>query len=872
MRLLWAAGASLFLLAALPLTSSAQLNFAEFPVPTAGAGPSGITVGSDNAIWFAEYEADAIGRIDINGNFTSYSLESTSGTCTASTPCRPQQIVSGPDGNLYFTVANGNFIGQLVPSTGVISQFPIPTANASPTGITVGHDGNIWFTEAAPGVNAIAAVSTTGSFAVVTPIAITTANSIPTWLTVGPDDNIWFTEQCPASAGCSGGGKIGTVAAGVIHEYAVGAGSGPFAIVSGPDGNLWFTDRSLGMVDRITTGGTITTHSLASASTQPLGITVGPDGALWFAEVGTNQIGRITTGGARTDYAIPTPNSNPYAIIEGPDNALWFSEGVANKIGRISEIAFESLQQVPGALTQVSIGADGSVWGINQFQQTYTYNTATGSWTEIAGTLKTISAGNTNAVWGLNYANQIYHYDAATKAWVNVPGELNQIAVGGDGSVWGINYLGNIYFYNGSGWSQVTGTLSTNPGSIAVGSAGAVYGLNSNGGIYWYNPGTGLFQWLKGTVGFTQIAVGIDGDLWGIQNGTVYHYDVLHGTGVATGSYTQVVVGSGASVFALNASGDVFQWDATSQAWVQIPGILSDISVGANGTVWGVNSSQQIYRLLGAPTRPYQALSIIQGATLDQISVGVDGAVWGVSGGTVEFFNRGTQTFQAVPGAPTMAQVSVAAGNDVWGVDLSGNIYEYVAGTSPAWTHIPGELNLVQVNTGPLPYGSSVWGINASGETYYYDFATSSWVQIPGNLGTLSVGVDGTVWGINGQLQVYRYSGSTNGSVGTWTNIPGSLSEISVGSANNVWGINAQNDVYYYNNGWVQIPGALLNEVWTTFDGAVWGVNANGGLYQWKGSSFSQVGTGTTVSYAVAGNATNVWAVNATNGSVYMWF
>jgi hypothetical protein len=162
-------------------------------------------------------------------------------------------------------------------------------------------------------------------------------------------------------------------------------------------------------------------------------------------------------------------------------------------------------------------------------------------------------------------------------------------------------------------------------------------------------------------------------------------------------------------------------------------------------------------------------------------------------------------------------------------------------------------------------------GINAAGETYTYNFTSNTWTQIPGALGTLSVGADGAVWGINGELQVYRLDGST------WTNIPGSLLEISVGSANNVWGINAEDQVYYYDNAsssWVNIPGALLDEVWVTFDGAVWGVNSAGNLYQWNAStkSFNFVASATT--QVVAGNATNVWATyaSATNSTVSAWF
>src|SRR5262249_35114872 len=57
----------------------------------------------------------------------------------------------GADGNMWFTEPGysitSNKIGRITP-TGVITEFTAPTASCSPTGITSGPDGNIWFAEA----------------------------------------------------------------------------------------------------------------------------------------------------------------------------------------------------------------------------------------------------------------------------------------------------------------------------------------------------------------------------------------------------------------------------------------------------------------------------------------------------------------------------------------------------------------------------------------------------------------------------------------------------------------------------------------------------------------------------------------------------
>src|SRR5437867_12031694 len=58
----------------------------------------------------------------------------------------PDGVAAGPDGNVWFTEAEGNKVGEITPE-GAITEYSIPTQNSLPTGITAGPDGNLWFTE-----------------------------------------------------------------------------------------------------------------------------------------------------------------------------------------------------------------------------------------------------------------------------------------------------------------------------------------------------------------------------------------------------------------------------------------------------------------------------------------------------------------------------------------------------------------------------------------------------------------------------------------------------------------------------------------------------------------------------------------------------
>jgi streptogramin lyase len=85
----------------------------EYPTPTSGSAPTGITTGPDGALWFTEQFANQIGRVTTSGAFTEYR---------------------------------------------------IPFVGTDPFGITTGPDGALWFTEAGPSTSEIGRVTTSGAF------------------------------------------------------------------------------------------------------------------------------------------------------------------------------------------------------------------------------------------------------------------------------------------------------------------------------------------------------------------------------------------------------------------------------------------------------------------------------------------------------------------------------------------------------------------------------------------------------------------------------------------------------------------------------------------------------------------------------------
>jgi len=56
-------------------TLAAQPTIVEYPIPTSGSYPQGITAGPDGNLWFVETAANKIGKISTAGLITEYSIQ-----------------------------------------------------------------------------------------------------------------------------------------------------------------------------------------------------------------------------------------------------------------------------------------------------------------------------------------------------------------------------------------------------------------------------------------------------------------------------------------------------------------------------------------------------------------------------------------------------------------------------------------------------------------------------------------------------------------------------------------------------------------------------------------------------------------------------
>ena len=320
-----------------------------FSLPS-GSGPEGITVGSDNNLWFTQVVSSmgtAYGQVGvINPNTGQLGTPIIVGR-------NPEAITSVPGAALWFTEAglppgltntNTSAIGTINPATRAYQDYFTPTVNSVPTGIVYDSaNGNVYFTESAGariGVFHPATItSSQGITEIPLPSAVFGANARPSGITYDPNDgNIWFTLQ--------GSNQIGmfnpsTQTFNTTPFSLPNAGSGPVptAITVGPDKKLWFLESGttqIGSFDPSNLGNPFAgPFSLPAFRADVLqGIVAGPDGNIWFTAGGSgppntgSQIGMFSPASPQSIQLINTPNQsgNPYGITVGPDHNIWFTE------------------------------------------------------------------------------------------------------------------------------------------------------------------------------------------------------------------------------------------------------------------------------------------------------------------------------------------------------------------------------------------------------------------------------------------------------------------------------------------------------------------------------------------------------------------
>lgn len=221
-----------------------------FPLQTvvpAGQGTldqvEGIAVGPDNALWFtfrgcttspcgALGRQQNLGRITTDGSLSAVALQGVPNPGFAQGA--PSSIVAGPDGNFWMVYGTSTILR--VTTAGAVTPLSPPKGDV--IAITVGPDHNIWYL----GRSVVGKVTTSGVF---TEFALPSGSNASTNLVFDSNGNLWF----------NGGNQqmLKMTQSGSFTAYPLPVDSYPGWLVAFADGTIWYTRYFDPVIARIST-------------------------------------------------------------------------------------------------------------------------------------------------------------------------------------------------------------------------------------------------------------------------------------------------------------------------------------------------------------------------------------------------------------------------------------------------------------------------------------------------------------------------------------------------------------------------------------------------------------------------------------------
>ena len=218
--------------------------------------------------------------------------------------------------------------------------------------------------------------------------------------------------------------------------------------------------------------------------------------------------------------------------------------------------------------------------------------------------------------------------------------------------------------------------------------------------------------------------------------------------------------------------------------WQLMPGLATDIGVGARGDAWAVGIDQvdgghSIYRWTG------NAWQIVPGGAV-RIDVDPQGTPWVVNRDG-HILRAGAGGWQRLPGLAR--DIGIGANGSVWAIGVTPTaggftIHRWNGGN---WDLIPGGAVRIDVEPSGNP-----WVVNDAGDILRRT-PSGEWQRFPGSATAVTVATDGTVWVLGtdpvpGGFSIQRWTGQN------WRRVNGGALALSAGAT--PWLVNSNNQIY----------------------------------------------------------------------------
>ncbi len=333
LRRLWAGVTGMLLAVLVGVVSAANTPIREVALPEGLSSAQSITIDAQGRVWFSEKVGKKLAVFDPQDNqFETFSIPSSWGEVGFS------KIAVGPKGDIWFTMhrwvenaQDPTMLGRFSPADGYFTKYAL-SIDAIPEDIFVADDGVVWFV--ANNKNSLYRVDP-DSFKI-KGYAIPTANASPRGITADAKGNLWFSE-----ANANKIGKFVPVDE-VFYEYEVPTDfANPGEIAIDEAGRVWFVETTANRLGVFYPELLRFDEALIpTPKSSPNSLAIDDVGRLWFLQYRANKVGMFDPVSAVFhEFDIPTFTSLPgEMVIDHQRSILWFTQSntEAKRLGMLS--------------------------------------------------------------------------------------------------------------------------------------------------------------------------------------------------------------------------------------------------------------------------------------------------------------------------------------------------------------------------------------------------------------------------------------------------------------------------------------------------------------------------------------------------------
>ena len=328
-------------------------SFTQFQIPTNHSTPDSVAVDSEGNVWFAELTANRLGELAAGSSaiveFEVPGIAVSLGSTVQTVPCGPGAVIADPSGAVWVACLFSNQLDQFIPAKGAFNSFDLPVFQSAPAGMVLDGKGNLWFTAAdanmlgeavvsqlrngtSQGITEFAPLNQTYDFKLSHPTSFTGSTEVvssslpsPSGIAIDQKGQIWVTEHVDSS----------------FDSYNVATKS----LVK------YWTTQTFG--------------ANGYSVTFPNGIAIDSSGVVWIGEHYGNRVAEfLPSSGVMTEYPVPCCKSaiaGVYSVALAPDGRLWFVEIGGDAIGEISPAQTSASLSLTVPASSFSLGTRGRI-------------------------------------------------------------------------------------------------------------------------------------------------------------------------------------------------------------------------------------------------------------------------------------------------------------------------------------------------------------------------------------------------------------------------------------------------------------------------------------------------------------------------------